>query len=260
VSDALRLQSNRRSDPTSSSNAGSLSTEVTPTRSLVASTDALQIEDAFVSSSLNGVSKPIVGVRGALAISISKETPTASTLTSIPSPTIVEVTDSYSKPTASNQVNSTGIDTSSITVPTTSADVASAMPAPQRAPASTDNAENQLDASALSVTTAQQALAPSDNAETQPDTPVITSSQLVKQEVLADDIELTDASNLPSGVPSEAPRGEPDAMVLVAETREDTDWRSLPFAFYDVLTDAFEILESVALDEPRLICRLCYDT
>ena len=172
-------------------------------------------------------------------------------------------------------------DTSSITEPTTSADVASARPMTRQAPALTDNAKNQPDASALSVvtitTTTQQALAP--NAGKLPDIPVTAivaalvgsstpvrtsgrslSTQAVKQEALADDIELTDAVNLPSGVPTEDTRDEPGALVPVAETQDDTDWRSLPFAFYDMLTDAFEVLESIALDEPRLICRLCYDT
>ena len=110
-----------------------------------------------------------------------------------------------------------------------------------------------------SVAKMQQATLLVDNAARQPRT-TVAPGHAVKIE-LADAVGPADALESLPKIPSEGSRDEPtNATVPLAGGQEITDWRSLPFAFHDMLTNAFEVLDTVASDEPRLICRMCYDT
>ena len=240
-------------------------------------------------SSSSGVSKYTAGVGEPSIISAPTETAASGRSTSIPPQTLVETTDPGSKPTRSHQDNM-AIDTSSSTASTTGAGAAAATPAmqqssstntaekrletpappvvhsttTQQAPASADNAERQrsmLASSGDSVAKMQQATSLVDNAARQLHTPV-TPGHAVKSETnLADAVGPADAVESLPKMPSEGSRDEPtNATVPLAGRQEITDWRSLPFAFHDMLTNAFEVLETVAPDGPRLICRTCYDT
>ena len=236
--------------------------------------------------SSSGVSKYTADVGEPSIISVLAETAASGRSASVPLQTLAGTTDPGSTPTGSHQ-NDMAIDTSLSTASTTGvgATTTPAMqqsssanhaakrletPAPpvvhstttQQAPTSADNAERQRSmpaSSGDSVAKMQQATLLVDNAARQPRT-TVAPGHTVKIEP-ADAVRPADALESLPKIPSEGSRDEPtNATVPLTGGQEITDWRSLPFAFHDMLTNSFEVLDTVASDEPRLICRMCYDT
>ena len=217
--------------------------------------------------------KSAIGVGDALAL---PQEPSFTGRSISPSSPTFEMANS--NPITPHQYDTMKIDMNALTASTTSADIVTTTPAGRQSP-SFEEPQKQLNPSASSVVNAvstQQTPVPIGEASEQLSTtvgtlaadavssdngelPPMASSHAVKSEViLAGDVGLTAVMKSIPEVPSEPPLVETDTTIPIRET-QDADWKSLPFAFFDMLTNAFEVLESVALNEPRLICKICYD-